>query len=205
MNDDDLLLQRYRQTLNLGGVGLLFAVAAATWFVIVRPIQQDILAEKTTLREQAHFLTTTTATLEAESSLIAKLTSAQAEHAAACVKVPDTAQPNAFLNELDELARAAQLSVSDFSPREVLRTPRWSEQKFQIVGTGSYASVCQFLDGLKTVARLCRVRALHITSPPGQTNGAAPKKLQVTFDVRVYFDVRDSDLAVAAAPTGGQQ
>jgi Tfp pilus assembly protein PilO len=114
-------------------------------------------------------------------------------------RIPPEAQVSDFLTMLTEFAGQSGLKVEFFNPGVSRAQARFEEVDIDLQATGDYASVCGFLNGLKTMPRICNISKLEISA---QTQ--IPDQYTVTFNLRILYNFDDSptdDSSGSANPT----
>jgi len=109
--------------------------------------------------------------------------------AAAQERLPNESQEEAFIKRIEEVATATGLQILDQRrrPASVLQTHSESEIHFNC--TGSFTSVCQFLQEVSQLARIAKISNLNIES--GKESQEYP--FQVTFVL--YYGVESNDIS----------
>jgi Tfp pilus assembly protein PilO len=96
-------------------------------------------------------------------------------------RVPRDAEVAAFLKELTQIAVTEQLAIKDFQPGKPSRKDGYAEMHVTLKGTGSFASVCGFLDRLNKLTRLSKVKDLTLSA--GEDSPDYP----MTATLVIYF------------------
>ncbi|MCH7726757.1 MAG: type 4a pilus biogenesis protein PilO [Planctomycetes bacterium] len=77
-------------------------------------------------------------------------------------RIPDHPNEADFLKKITEAAEAKGLVISEYR-RGVLRTEETHSQlDVQVIGEGSYRSICEFVDQVAALSRISKVKTLHI-------------------------------------------
>ncbi len=97
-------------------------------------------------------------------------------------RIPNSPRESDFLGQLTRLAERTQLNIRDYRPGVIVRKDTHSELEIKLSSVGSYAGICQFLDEVARIPRLCRVSGLEIRA--SNTSGEA-YLIDMTF--RIYF------------------
>ena len=77
-------------------------------------------------------------------------------------RIPDHPSEADFLKKITEAAEAKGLVIREYR-RGVLRTEETHSQlDVEVVGEGSYRSICEFVDQVAALSRISKVKTLHI-------------------------------------------
>ncbi|MFN0195858.1 MAG: type 4a pilus biogenesis protein PilO [Planctomycetaceae bacterium] len=102
-------------------------------------------------------------------------------------RIPLEPQESDFLAALTELAGKSQLNVEFFSPGVTHSREKFQEMDVELQATGNYSSICQFLNGLNTMPRICNISKLEINSL-----AQIPGHYTVQISLRILFKFDDS-------------
>ena len=106
-------------------------------------------------------------------------------------RVPRDADAGAFLKELTELASAEQLAIKDFQPDKPQSRNGYAEMEVTLKGSGSYASICKFVDRLSKLKRLSKVKNLSLSA------GGEANDYPMTATLVIYFGLKGKEAGPA--------
>lgn len=186
MKSPEEQLKHYGRVLH--GVGLLVLVAGAfmAFAFVVTPMQFKINSTERTANQLGVFLDRTDQIIEREATVRTQLESSRDELRQLQNRVPGTPTADEFLQQLDELAEKTGLTILDYQPGQTLDNVTHSETQIELSGKGNYVSLCQFLDGLVQLPRLCRIRTMLIQS------ASEGDSYPVDLSLSIYFSDRES-------------
>ena len=115
---------------------------------------------------------------EAEKQLV----HSEATFARVISRIPETPRESEFLAQITELARSSQLRIQRYHPREPVNEGTHTALEVQLDAIADYSGICRFLDGLRTLARLCRVTRLNV-----HAIGTEGTDLSIEMTLRIYF------------------
>ncbi len=81
-------------------------------------------------------------------------------------KLPDELNATKFVSQVSNIAKSVGLQVVDYQQDRAQVVPTHSKTEIRFNCTGSYASICQFLDKVDHLARVVKVSKLDIESDP---------------------------------------
>jgi Tfp pilus assembly protein PilO len=96
-------------------------------------------------------------------------------------RVPRHADAGEFLKELTQLASAEQLAIKDFHPDKPANRNGYAEMEVTLKGSGSYASICTFVERLSKLNRLSKVKNLSLSV------GTNANEYPLTATLIIYF------------------
>jgi Tfp pilus assembly protein PilO len=96
-------------------------------------------------------------------------------------RVPRDADAGEFLKELTLLASAEQLAIKDFQPEKPENRNGYAEMQVTLKGSGSYASICAFVDRLAKLKRLSKVKDLSLSAGDGASDYPMTATLVIYF------------------------
>lgn len=181
--------------INLGlhacGLSIAGAILYATFAFVVAPLQNQHVAMSARIAEESRVQARGSAILTQHREVDKQLTNFEATFARVISRIPETPRESEFLAQITHLARTCHLKIQRYHPREPVNEGTHTALEVQLEATADYAGICQFLDGLRTLARLCRVTRLrvHAVGPEGTD-------LPIEMTLRIYF----APLAKPAAP-----
>ncbi|MEX0726542.1 MAG: type 4a pilus biogenesis protein PilO [Planctomycetaceae bacterium] len=102
-------------------------------------------------------------------------------------RIPPESQVSEFLTMLTELAEESRLNVEFFNPGVSRAQDLFEEIDIDLQATGDYVSICGFLNGLNTMARICNISKLEISALT-----QIPDQYTVTLSLRILYNFDDS-------------
>jgi Tfp pilus assembly protein PilO len=109
-------------------------------------------------------------------------------------RVPRDADAGAFLKQVTELASAEQFAIKDFTPDKPHERNGYAEMQVTLKGSGSYASICRFMDRLSKLKRLSKVKDLSLSA------GGDASEYPMTATLVIYFGLRGKEAGAAKPP-----
>jgi Tfp pilus assembly protein PilO len=110
-------------------------------------------------------------------------------------RVPQEADAGEFLKEVTRLAGTEQLSIKDFHPLQPEDRNGYAQLQVTLKGSGSYASICTFVDKLAKLNRLSKIKDLSLTA------GDESTEYPMTATLVIYFGLRGKE----AKPAEGER
>ena len=150
--------------LNLAFVGMTLMLTVAAWLGIaclqsqLGELERDI-AQRMSMLENHDQLHSESQRLKGQIASVKQ--TLQSLHA----KLPESPEESQFLSQLSECAMDTGMSLSDFRPGGITERPNSKDIDLRLRGTGSYASVCRWLDGLNKLPRIVRISHVAIAGP----------------------------------------
>jgi Tfp pilus assembly protein PilO len=99
-------------------------------------------------------------------------------------RVPREANAGEFLKEVTQLASTEQLGIKDFHPEKPATRNGYAEMEVTLKGSGSFASICSFVDRLAKLNRLSKVKNLTLTA------GDEVSGYPMTATLVIYFGLQ---------------
>ena len=150
--------------LNLAFVGMTFMLTLVAWLGIaflqskVNRLEQDI-AERMSMLEHGDQLGIDSQRVKQQ------IASVKVALQSLYAKLPESPEESQFLHQLSECALETGVSLSDFRPGGITERPNCKDIDLRLRGTGSYASVCRWLDRLNNLPRVVRISHVAIAGP----------------------------------------
>jgi Tfp pilus assembly protein PilO len=93
-------------------------------------------------------------------------------------------QESRFIAQLADLAESSGLHIASSRPGRLAEYDSFGELELRVSGTGSYRSLCTFLDGLNEMPRLCHVVGMEVSvvDPTGDS-------LRVELQLQLLFSL----------------
>ena len=173
------------------GLGAAAAIVYATWALVIAPLQNQHAVMSARIAEESRVQARGSAIRTRHREVDRQLADFEATFARVISRIPETPRESEFLAQITHLARTCQLKIQRYHPREPVNEGTHTALEVQLEATADYAGICRFLDGLRTLARLCRVTRLrvHAVGPEGTD-------LPIEMTLRIYF----APLAKPAVP-----
>ena len=177
--------------MNLQWVGRFFhllglAATLGTVAVAVEWVYLPMEAQSAKLTAECHdesaFLRTAEQIGQRNSRLKQELSDLESQLARLNEKIPDTPQEADFLAQLAAAADKTHIELLDYRPAGVSHKQRHSELVIQVSANGTYAGLCQFLDHIEKLPRLCHVTALNVDAEK-----TVAKTYSFKMTLRVFF------------------
>ncbi|MFG0335107.1 MAG: type 4a pilus biogenesis protein PilO [Maioricimonas sp. JB049] len=149
-------------------------------------VRRSLAAERTSLdtriTEAENVLSKAESVRTGHAQLKRRLEKLQQRTGELMARIPDTAREAEFLAQLSGLAGESHLSIRSYRPDSPVATERYQHLDIELAAAGTFESLCQFLEGLESLPRLCRLNRLEIESGSGE-DGAYP----ITMKLRIFF------------------
>jgi Tfp pilus assembly protein PilO len=102
-------------------------------------------------------------------------------------RVPQDADAGEFLKQVTQLAGNEKLAINDFHPEKPELRDGYAEMQVTLKGTGSFGSICTFVDRLNKMARLSKIKDLILSAD----DSTAEYPMSATLVI--YFGLRGDD------------
>jgi Tfp pilus assembly protein PilO len=103
-------------------------------------------------------------------------------------RVPPDANAGEFLKQVTQLASAENVAIKDFSPGQPQSKGSYAEMEVTLSGSGSFASICSFVDRLARLKRLSKVKNLTLSASDD------PNNYPMTATLVIYFGLKGKDV-----------
>lgn len=164
------------------GLGVSLAVMYATWVFAIEPIRQQQAGLLQRIEIEQRILNEEDAIRARHSGLELQLANSQATFERALSRIPETPRESEFLAQITHLARTCRLKIQRYHPREPVNEGTHTALEVQLDASADYEGICTFLDGLRTLDRLCRVTRLRIQAVETET-----QQLPIEMTLRIYY------------------
>lgn len=181
----------------LHGLGVLVALAIAwlSHLLVCRPLG----ARTAACLEQTAELETVIrreAPIRAERARLREdLAAARQQAVLLRTRIPDKPQEADFLADVSRLAHEVGLQIQDYRPGVPVSGPSYAVLQVDLICSGSYRSICSFLDQLSKLPRYSTMARLQIDA-----DGKSPE-YSAKISVILYYGVRESPSAGKKEPT----
>lgn len=164
------------------GFGAAVAIAYATWTLAIQPLQNQHADLAARIHAQRQLHSQRDDILARHREIEEQVADFEGSFAHAISRLPETPRESEFLAQITQLARACQLKIQRYHPREPVNEGTHTALEVQLDASANYAGVCQFLDGLRSLARLCRVTRLRV-----HTADEKAGILPIEMTLRIYY------------------
>lgn len=176
--------RRFGRLLHYAGVLAAVVCAAGAYSCLYTPALQAVAIHSARLEELQLSLRNAPIAREQHQKVSAKLREVTTRIAQVQGRVPEVANAGEFLKEVTQLASAEKLAINDFSPEKPLAKNGYDEMEVTLRGTGTFASICSFVDQLSKLKRLSKVKNLTLSAG----DGAA--EYPMTATLVIYFGLK---------------
>jgi len=114
-------------------------------------------------------------------------------------------EPNAgeFLKEVTQLAAAHHVTIKDFQPEKPEARSGYAEMQVTLKGSGSYASICTFLERLSNLTRLSKVKNLTLSATDSAEEYPMTATLLIFFGLQSNSDAGNAPRGNSSPKLGG--
>lgn len=190
--DDDI--RRFGRMLHYAGV-LATVLCVAAGYSLVHVPAIDAIAETSAQIEELQLSIENAPVMRQQHHKVSeKLTEVTTRIAEVQRRVPRDADAGEFLKQVTRIATDEKLDIKDFTPEKPEMRNGYAEMRVTLRGTGSYASICKFIDRLAKLQRLSKVKDLTV-SAEGNAN-----EYPMTATLVIYFGLRGKEADTAKLP-----
>jgi Tfp pilus assembly protein PilO len=180
-------IRRFGRLLHYAGLMATVVCVAAAYSLVHAPTIQSIADTSERIVELKLLVQNTKIMREQHQNVTEKLSEVTTRIAEIQRRVPRNADAGEFLKQVSKLASKQNFTIKDFSPQQPEHRNGYAEMQVSLKGSGSYASICSFLDELAKLKRLSKVKDLTLTAD--STNDEYP----MTATLGIYFALRSKD------------
>jgi Tfp pilus assembly protein PilO len=182
--------------LHAAGLAIALAVAATGYVCLLRPVSDRIeQCEDSAARLEARLRNADAR--RAEQQELARRKAALAQEAEVLVhRVPDEALEAEFLSQVSAAAGQAGLKVLDYRPAAAGARENCWQMEIRISCSGSYRSLCGFLDRLSAFDRLSRMTDAEISA-------AGPEGCAIQMTMVIFFHLKQPASPRGQPPSDG--
>lgn len=180
--DEDL--RRFGRLLHYAGLLAAVLCAAGSYSFLHAPSTKTIAHTSGKILELEMLIQNAPIMREQHRTVTKKLEEVTTRIAAVQARVPLDADAGQFLKEVTKLASEEQFAIKDFTPDKPQEHNGYAELPVTLKGSGSYASICRFLDRLSKLGRLSKVKDLSLSA-----EGDA-SEYPMTATLVIYFGLR---------------
>lgn len=164
------------------GLGVAAVIVYVTWVFAIQPLQNQHADVATRIEEVSQLQSSGTAIQDRHRATKAEVADFEATFSRVISRIPETPRESEFLAQITHLARTCKLSIQKYHPREPVNEGTYTALEVQLDAKADYAGICQFLDGLRSLARLCRVTQLRVHAV--EADGT---NLPIEMTLRIYY------------------
>ncbi len=169
--------------LHAAGFCLLVVGAGAYWIVVHQPTTDAIRRTEQRIAKVSQLFESTESLRKEYEQLTEVLGRERQRVMSVRQQVPDDANEAEFLRQLSNAATRGGVVIDDYSRGTMSEQSEFSQLDVHVQCTGTFESICRFLEGLEALPRVSEVIAMNLTSDgPGNEY-----PLHVT--IRLYFGV----------------
>ncbi len=168
--------------LHLCGLGVAATVMYATWIFAIEPIRHQQSGLQQRIHYQQRILNDEVAIRSLHARLELQVAHSQATFERVLARIPETPRESEFLAQITHLARTCRLKIQRYHPREPVNEGTHTALEVQLDASADFEGICTFLDGLRTLDRLCRVTRLRV-----QAVETEAQQLPIEMTLRIYY------------------
>jgi Tfp pilus assembly protein PilO len=187
-------LRRFGRLLHYAGLLATVLCAAAGYSFVHAPSVDTVADISSQIMELKLLIQNAPIMREQHRTVSEKLDEVTTRIAKVQARVPRDPDAGQFLKDVTALATEEQFAIKDFTPDKPLERNGYAEMQVVLKGSGSYASICRFVDRLSKLKRLSKVKDLTLSA-----EGDA-SEYPMTATLVIYFGLRGKDASVAKPP-----
>jgi Tfp pilus assembly protein PilO len=179
-------LQSYDLWLNGVLAAATIGVVTVAYLVAFLPLNLQFYAVRAEIEGFQKLIQKTSDITQTRQTLEAELAKSQKGTAELLQRIPTAPRESDFLAQVCQLADHTGMEVADYHPRTIEKRENHQEMEVHLSTRGDYQAICQFLEQVEHLPRLCRLTQLEI----GSTvigSAVAGSKLPVEMTFRIYF------------------
>ncbi|MFO0790602.1 MAG: type 4a pilus biogenesis protein PilO [Pirellulales bacterium] len=176
--------RRFGRMLHYAGVLATVLSVWAGYKYIHAPTVESINATSAQIDELMLSVQNATIIREQHRIVSAKLHEVTTQIANLQQRVPTNDDSGEFLNQLSQLAHDEQVSITAFNPEKPEPRAGYTEMYVTLKGTGSFRSICMFVDKLSKLPRLSKVKDFTLSADEGSTEYPLSATLVIYFGLR---------------------
>lgn len=186
--DDDT--RRFGRLLHYAGLLVTVACVAAGYSLVHAPAVDELTETAARIEELRLSLRNAPLARQQHQKVSRQLHEVKERIAAIQRRVPREPNAGEFLKEVTQLATTHQVTIKDFHPDKPQVRDGYAELQVTLKGSGSYASVCTFLERLSNLTRLSKVKDLTLSA----TDSA--DEYPMTATLIIFFGLQGKNDAV---------
>jgi len=176
--------RRFGRMLHYAGVLLTVLCLWAGYVYLHAPTVDSITATSARIDELMQSVQNAKVIREQHHIVSAKLHDVTTQIAELQKRVPQNDDSGEFLSQLSKLAKDQQLSLKDFAPEKPEIHVGYAEMHVTLKGSGSFRSICLFVDQLSKLPRLSKIKDLTLSADEGSTEYPLSATLVIYFGLR---------------------
>jgi len=173
--------------LHAGGIAVVVVAIAVFYKFVYCQLHERSVADYERAEQLQLLLASSSQVQRVQRPLREELSKLELEVAAIRGRLPDTFDKTAFVREVCEAADATALQVLDYRLSAPQLGPSFSSTEVSLVCTGSFASICRFLQEIDQLARVTEISKLDLASEINSDE----YPFQVTFVL--YYGAKSHD------------
>jgi Tfp pilus assembly protein PilO len=188
----DLETRQFGRMLHYAGV-LATVVCAAAGYSLVHAPTLDAITDSSMQIQELNLLVQNTPIMREQHQKVSdKLNEVTHRISEVQRRVPRDADAGGFLKQVTQIATEEGFGIQDFTPEKPVSRDGYAEMQVTLKGSGSYSSICTFLDRLSKLKRLSKVKSLSL-----QTDGIEDE-YPLTATLVIYFALHSKNVESAA-------
>ena len=173
---------RYGMVLHALGAGLLLLLFAGTYFLLYVPVHQEIAEVENDIQSLKWGLEEAPKVRGNYNTLKKRLAGVSGRMDRLRALVPKEPAISTFVANVNRMGEKVGVKISDYDSGSPIRRDGFEEIEITFTGTGSYRSICLFIQQVRDLPRLTKVTAIDLHSEvPGQ------KVYPFTFRTVIYY------------------
>lgn len=181
MQPRDLNLQTWVRRCHLAGALITFALLTAVYTVADGHLDKTASHLNSELHRNQTLVLQRPAVDARTDELRSSITSVEEQLQARRIRIPDTPSEHQFSEHLNGLAQESGLSVDELRPDQYFHSVNMDRMTFRIRLSGEWTGLCEFLQQVTTLERLCHVDQCRVSSETG-----SPSRLQCELEVSIF-------------------
>jgi Tfp pilus assembly protein PilO len=179
--------RRFGRLLHYAGVLVTVVCATAGYSFLHAPAIEAIAETSAQIDEVVLSVQNAPVIREQHRLVSAKLREVTTRIANVQRRVPQGADDGEFLKEVTQLAQNEKLAINDFHHDQPQAKNGYAEMQVSLQGSGSFRSICAFVDGLNKLGRLSKIKELTLSAE--DTAAEYP----MTATLVIYFALTGDD------------
>jgi Tfp pilus assembly protein PilO len=180
--------RRFGRLLHYAGFLAVVVSATAGYSLVHAPAMQAVEERSARVEELTLSMQNALVVREHHRKVSEKLHEVTTRIAEVQRRVPPDANAGEFLKEMTQLAIAQNLAIKDLRPEKPLAKNGYAEMEITLKGTGSFASICSFVDRLARLQRLSKVKNLTLSASDSAS------EYPMTATLVIYFALQGKDI-----------
>lgn len=181
MQPRDLSLQTYVRRCHLAGGLISLSLLTALYTVADGHLDKTASNLESELHRNQTLVLQQPAVDARTEELRASIASVEEQLLGRRIRIPDTPSEHQFSEQLNGLAQTSGLSVDELRPDQYFHSVNMDRMTFRIRLSGEWKGLCEFLQQITTLERLCHVDQCRVSSEP-----QSPSRLQCDLEVSIF-------------------